>query len=177
MSLLWIFSIAVTPGLSGSGLLDRNEQQLLSLFSLFRCLSDVRSFSNAVPVQFPCSSHLLHEIRYTKFYVICVLMLYCRPVLLLLKVLQVVISAQHLQRLLALPVLVGGGEVSTLQRTSMSFKLRGRLNAIRGGLGIALWSLREVWSIGRCFLVIFTKFTREGWYVTTRGILFSGGWC
>ena len=130
-----------------------------------------------------CSPHLQHEIRYTKFlvfHVICVLILYCCPVLLLLKLLQVVISAQHLQRLLlqaALPVLVGGGEVSTLAWTSMSLKLRGRLNDIRGGLGIALWSFWEVCSIGRCFLVIFAKFTREGWYVTTRGILLSGGWC
>ena len=100
--------------------------------------------------------------------------------LLLLNILQVVISVQHLQRQLlqgALPVLVGGDEVSALARTSRSFRLRGHLNATKGGLGIALWSLLEVCSIGRCFLVIFIKFAREGWYVTTRGILFRGGLC
>ena len=79
-----------------------------------------------------CNSHFLQDIRYTIFrftHVICVLILYCRPVLILLKLLQVVVLAQHLQRLLlqvVLPVLVGGGEVSTLARTSMSFRLRGR---------------------------------------------------
>ncbi len=81
-----------------------------------------------------CSPHLLHEIRYTRFldlHVICILMLYCLPVLLLLKLLHVSISAQHLQRLLlhgALPVLVGGASVDSFWRKSVvSFRYEGTL--------------------------------------------------
>ena len=77
----------------------------------------------------------------------CVLMLYCLPVLLLLKLLQTVISAQHLQRLVLhgmLPMLVGGSGVDILARTSKSLRFRGRRYATRGGLGMALLSRSEV---------------------------------
>ena len=106
------------------------------------------------------------------------LMLFRLPVLWLLKLLVVTISSQHLQRLCPqgmFPVLVGGPGVSSLDRTSRSLRFLGRLNATSGGLGMACLSLAEVWRIGRCFLVIFARLDRVGWYVTTSGVLSSGG--
>ena len=95
----------------------------------------------------------------------CVFMLYCLPVLLLLKLLHDTISVQHLQRLVlhgVLPVLVGGAGLVSLARTSRSLRFFGRLNAIRGGLGMALRSLWEVCRIGKCFLAILARLAREG---------------
>ena len=76
-------------------------------------------------------------------------------------------------------MLVEGAGVDTLVRMSRFFRLRGRLNDTRGGLGMAFSSLRDVWRIGRCFLTIFGRLERQGWNVTTKGVLCSGcfgGW-
>ena len=94
--------------------------------------------------------HLLHEIRYTKFLVlqvISVLMLYCLPVVLLLNLLHVTISWQHLQQLLlhlVFMAFVGGAGGFSFARTSKSLIFLGRLKAIIGGSGMASFNLLEV---------------------------------
>ncbi len=185
MSSSWIFSIPLTSRSSREW--SSWQKWAATGFSTFfvrmseRCPFIRTCWAFSVSPTY-CSPHL-HEIRYTRFldlHVKCVLMLCCLPVLLLLKLLHVSISAEHLQRLLlhgALPVLVGGAGVVTLARTSRSLRLRGRLNATRGGLGIASRSLWEVLRIDRYFLVILARLASEGWNVATRSVLFRGCFC
>ena len=83
-------------------------------------------------------------------------MLYVLPVLLLEKLLQVTISAQHVQRLQLqgeLPVPGGWAGVVILVQTKRSLKFRGHLEVTRGGVGRAFWSFCNVCKMGNVSLL------------------------
>ena len=76
-----------------------------------------------------------------------------------------VLQTMHFEVHLNVPNLVGGEESKggTSARTIKSRRLRGRLKAKTGELGMASARRSEVWRIWWFSLVIFLRGGREGW--------------
>ena len=171
------------PGLSWSGLTDRNVLQLAFWSSSFWCQGGVCSFVYGGRFQFLQYTVVRISCRYTRFLVlqlISALMLYCLPVVLFLNLLHVIISLQHLHQLLlhlVFMALVRGAGGFCFAQKSKPLIFLGRLKGIIGGSGMAFFSLLEVWRIWRCFLAILDRLVRPGWYVTISGVHLVGCLC
>ena len=115
-----------------------------------------------------CFLHLLHSIKYTRFFVLQVavaLTWWDSPVTVLQNVVPVQMCWQVLQRLVLQGLVpscaVRAGFSSAL--TSRSRMFRGRRYAKMGNSGMASLSLCDRCSTGKCCFVIFLRAGSDGW--------------
>ena len=115
-----------------------------------------------------CSPHLLHEIRYTRFLVLQVMLWCCTGSFASVNLLCVT-WIHHFKTAFAFLLVAAGvgciGERGWQNLFAWSLMFLGRLLVGEGWLSFCLV---EVWRIGRCFL---ERLVSSGWYVTTSCVL------